>query len=501
MKRGFQTALVVGALVSAVGCGDTPLPTDPPRPEARVAALQVVSGAGQHIWSGRRSTLAFRVRALDAAGAPLAGAQISFRVTGDGGGDPSQPHALTDAQGYAESWLLRARSGAGMIVAEAGVGRAELAFVVDRAAGEIRFLAGSGAAGLPGRPHPDSVLAVVVLDTDGRPLGGQEVWFAAPGTLSRSADTTDVEGRAETRLGRTHLSAGSGDVWAFILAFPGVLGHDVRPVLAPARRVVLVSVEGLRADALGRWGAATLLRLAREGGYVERALTVSPALTAPAQLSMLAGVPPEAHGILADELTFTPAMAALDPVFRHAAKQGRHAVAFMSREGPLAEFERALSCRLAFGLDSLRLTPPEAGAVVDAAQSVLADPAIDLVFLHLPDPGVAGQRYGFESAEYGAAVRAVDAALARIVARLSTSGETLLIVTSDHGGGGAWGPHQHGSDSPEDNEVPLIVWGARAAPTKLADVSILDVAPTMLWALGMAPPASYRGRVLLEAFR
>jgi hypothetical protein len=496
MRRGA----VLLALLVAAGCGES-LPTDPPRAETLVATIEVVSGADQRMLSGRRSAAPFRVRALDAARSPIAGAEITFRVTGTGGGDPSQPRALTDGLGYAESWLMGARTGAGTLIAEAGGGRAELAFIVDRAAAQIVFVPGNGKAGLPGQPHPDSVLAVLVIDTDGEGLPNQEVWFAAPGELSRYVDTTDATGRAETRLRTAQLAAGNGDVYAFILAFPEVLGHAVRPTLAPARRVVLVSIEGLRADALTRWFPPTLRRLAREGGYADRALTVSPALTAPAHLSMLSGVPPETHGVLADELTFTPAMASLDPIFRYAGKRGRRAIAFMSREGPLAEFERALACRLAFGLDSLRLTPPAAGAVVDVARPVLSDPAFDLVFLHFPDPSMAGHRSGFTSAEYGAAVAAVDAALARVVTEVALSPETLLVVTSDHGGGGAYGLYQHGSDAPADTEVPLIVWGARAAPTRIDGASILDVAPTILWALGMAPPPSYRGRVLLESFR
>jgi hypothetical protein len=495
-----RAALLAALLVAACG-QDATRPADPPRPETLVAALQVVSGAGQHVWSGQRSKSPFRVRALDAAGAALAGAEITFRVTGAGGGSPSQPHALTDDQGYAESWLMDARAGAGALVAEAGGGRAELPFVVDRAVGEIRFLPGSGRSGLPGQPHPDSVLAVRVLDTDGKPLGGQQVWFAAPGSLSQPADTTDDDGRAETRLRRTDLQAGDGDVYAFVLAFPGILAHDVRPLVAPAQRVVLVSVEGLRADALRRWSAPNLLRMAGGGAYAERALTVSPALTAPAQLSMLAGVPPEDHGILEDHLVFTSAMSSLDPVFKHAARQGRHAAAFISRDGPLAGFETALACRLAFGLDSLYLTPPSAAAVIDAAAGALADRTFDLLFLDLPDPDLAGHRYGFSSPQYGAAVADVDAAIGRLTAQLAGTPGTLLIVTSDHGGGGAWGDYQHGSDSPEDTEVPLLLWGARAAPTRLDGVTILDVAPTMLWALGMAPPPSYQGRVLLDGFK
>ena len=97
---------------------------------------------------------------------------------------------------------------------------------------------------------------------------------------------------------------------------------------------------------------------------------------------------------------------------------------------------------------------------------------------------------------------AADAALERVRAAVAASPGALLIVTSDHGGGGAWGPYQHGSGSPEDVEVPLLIWGERvAAGTRLEPATLLDVAPTVLWALGMAPPYQYEGRPLLEGFQ
>ena len=491
MKRPRRSlALLLAALAAA--CGERALLTDPPAPEDRVPTLLAVSGAGQRKGSGRRSPLPFRIRALDAEGAPVADAEVVFRVTGEGWGVPTQPRAPTDCEGYAESWLQYTRSGAGVLIAEAGTGRAEMAFIVDRAPGEIRFLLGTGEAGLPGRLHPDSMLEVRVIDTEGRPPAGQEVWFAGPGQLSRSADTTDADGDARVLLRRTQLSAGAGDVYAFILGSPELLAHDTRRILRPARRVVLVSVDGLRADAAERWSAPTLQRLAREGAAEPRARTVSPTLTAPAHLSLLSGVRPQAHGIFADELDFTPEMASLDPVFRHASQRGAHALAFVSREGPLAAFERALACRLAFGLDSLYLTPPRAADVANAAGAALADPTVDLLFLHFPDPDLAGHEHGFGSREYGEAVLAAVAA----------SPGALLIVTSDHGGGGAWGPYQHGSGSLEDVEVPLLIWGERvAAGTRLEPAMLLDVALTVLWALGMAPPYQYEGRPLLEGFQ
>jgi arylsulfatase A-like enzyme len=121
--------------------------------------------------------------------------------------------------------------------------------------------------------------------------------------------------------------------------------------------------------------------------------------------------------------------------------------------------------------------------------------------MHLPDTDVAGHRYGFTSPQYGAAVLAVDDALERVRAAVAAAPGTLLIVTSDHGGGGAWGPFQHGSGAAADVDVPLLLWGERVAQGTLPPASLLDVAPTVLWALGMAPPSTYEGRPLLEGFR
>ena len=500
-RRAWAPLVALAAALVSTACGDSSLPTDPPRPEARVASIEVLAGKGQHIWSGRRSGTSFRVRALDRAGAPVPDAEVSFRITGEAGGDFTQPQALTDRDGIAESWLQRTRSGAGAVVAEAGGGRVEIPFVVDRAPGRLVMLPGSGEVGLPGLPHPDSVIRARLLDTEGRPLGGTQIWFSAPGQLSQVADTTDQDGMVETRLRRTDLSAGQGTVYAFVLNFSDVLAWTNRPLAAAARRVVLVSVDGLRADAAERWAAPTLLRLAREGAVQPRARAVSPTLTAPGHLSMLSGVRPAAHGVFGDELKLTSEMAELDPLFRFASRRGKRTVAFVSREGPLAQFERALACRLAFGLDSLYLVPPSAPLVIDEAGAALADAENDLVFIHLPDPDLAGHRFGFTSPEYGAAVLAVDAALERVRASVAAVPGTVLMVTSDHGGGGAWGPYQHGSAAAADVEVPLLVWGARVAPGTLAPATLLDVAPTVLWALGMSPPASYEGRPLLEGFR
>lgn len=497
-RRGAGTPVFLLVLLAACG-GD---PASPLSPTPTAASLEPVSGDGQEIIGGRRSPEPFRVRARSASGEPVRGVEVDFRVTGVGGGILSQPRAITDAEGVAETFLLQARGGEGQVEASAGSSRVTMGFRVERAPGSIVFDPVEAREGLPSLPHPDSIIAVTLLDTDGLPLGGWPVWFAASGELSAFVDTTDASGRASTRLIRSGPEAGEGAVFAFVVGFPDVLSADRRPVRAPAQRVLVISIEGLRGDAIERYRPPALTDLARGGAWTDSARSVLPTLSVPAHLSMLAGVPPEEHGVFSDRMTVTQEMSRLEPLFRRARRGGAPGAAVMSREGPLSGFGEILECRQAFGLDRLTLTGPTAAAAVGPALEALADSSVSLVFVHLPDPDPAGHAHGWLSEPYREAVLEADAALGRLVsaARSPGSPSTLILVTAPHGGGGAFGPHQHGSGSPEDRLVPLIVNGPGIdAGGHLADASLLDVAPTALWGLGIAPPPHYRGRVAVAA--
>lgn len=498
-RRASALVLVLSAAIAA--CDDPPtsagLLSAPP-----VARLEVVAGGDQTFFSGRRSPDAFVVRALDGEGGPVEGAVVEWTLEDAAGGTLSQPRAVTDADGRAETFLLESTPGRGILSARAGDATAELPFLVERGPGEIRILEGSGEVGLPGLPHPDSLIRVQVVDTEGEPLGGVVVWFAAPGEVSAFNDTTDARGMAETVLRRSALRAGSQLVFVFMPDFQELTVRTDRPTAPAASRVVLVSVDGLRADALERFRPPTLVRLAEEGASTVEARTVVPSLTVPAHLSIFSGVSPASHGVFNDQIRLTPEMARLEPVFRRVHDDGRASAAFMSREGPLRGFEAALGCKLAFGLDSLTLVTADGLAVADTAGPSLADPSLDVVFVHLPDPDLAGHEYGWSSPEYRAAVLRADSALARVVGRATEASDSVLVmVVSDHGGGGAYGDFQHGSTSPEDMLVPVVLWGSGVlAGRDLSGASILDVAPTVLWALGIEPPVHYEGKILTEGF-
>lgn len=485
------------AVLGACGDGGADDLTAPAVPV--VTELELVSGEAQRVIAGRRSPEPIRVRARDTGGSPVAGTVVDFSLSGEGRAVLSQRRALTDSAGVAETYLLQPASGAVLLTGTAGTARLELSLTIERAPGKLRFSAASGVAGLPGHPHPDSVVRVQLLDLEGRPMAGREVWFAGHRELSPVRDTTDAGGWAETVIRSTFLTVGEGRVYAFLVDAPEVTAFTSRPLVAAARRVVLVSIDGLRGDAVDRYQPPTLRTLVAGGSATSRARTVLPSLTVPAHLSLLSGVAPEDHGVLSQELTFTPAMAELDPLFLAVSQGGAGTRAFLTREGPLAAFETALQCRLAFGLDSLDLVEGHWKTIADAAREALEDDGMALTFVHVPDPERAGHASGYDSPAYGDAVLRADSAVARVLESLHP--EDLLVITSDHGGGGAFGSHQNGSGSPEDVQIPLIVHGPRVAGVDLGQASILDVAPTILWSLGLRVPSTWDGRILLEAFR
>jgi type I phosphodiesterase/nucleotide pyrophosphatase len=69
----------------------------------------------------------------------------------------------------------------------------------------------------------------------------------------------------------------------------------------PARRVVLVSFDGLGADELSKHPELpAFARLEREGRFVERVTPVTPCVTSSAHVAILTGTPPSVNGIVAN---------------------------------------------------------------------------------------------------------------------------------------------------------------------------------------------------------
>ncbi|MDX1378445.1 MAG: alkaline phosphatase family protein, partial [Anaerolineales bacterium] len=122
-----------------------------------------------------------------------------------------------------------------------------------------------------------------------------------------------------------------------------------------------------------------------------------------------------------------------------------------------------------------------------------------VMFIHFPLVDFMGHVHGWMSPEQLSVAFRADEALGMILAELEARNlrrETLIIITSDHGGSDT----SHGSDRPEDMTIPWIANGAGIQPGHLTSpVNTMDTAATAALVLGLPIPDEWDGVPVYEA--
>lgn len=263
-------------------------------------------------------------------------------------------------------------------------------------------------------------------------------------------------------------------------------------------RVVVISIDGLRPDAIAAAGATTMQRLIHEGAASLTAQTVLPSLTLPSHVSMLTGVVPARHGISwNDDRTARTGPVGVATVFDQAKEAGYTSAMFggKAKLRHVLRPETPMWTSLPRG-DSIWQAERIVGQVVDYLQQGRPD----LMFVHLPDADLAGHGNGWMSGKYLEAVRRADGAVAQIWQglRQAYGDDFTLIVTADHGGAGS----NHNDGSLESTQIPWIAWGSGVRPQVLpAGIRIVDTAATVLWLLGLSTPSGWDGKAVTGAFQ
>jgi arylsulfatase A-like enzyme len=255
--------------------------------------------------------------------------------------------------------------------------------------------------------------------------------------------------------------------------------------------VVLISIDGLRPDAIEVAGARTLQALMEGGAWTLHARTVDPSQTLPSHTSMLTGVPPAVHGITwNDDRVVRTGRVGVPTVFDLLEAAGVETAAFVGK----AKFRHLLRP----GAPGVGSVPR--GEEVRLAPEVTAEVLHHLrfhrprfLFVHLSDPDVAGHALGWMGGAYRVAVRRSDAAVAHLVhaTRRAYGEDVVIIVTSDHGGH----RRHHSPGTVADVVIPWIAWGRGVVPGEIdAKVRTTDTAATVLALLGHEVPADWEGR-------
>jgi hypothetical protein len=246
------------------------------------------------------------------------------------------------------------------------------------------------------------------------------------------------------------------------------------PVAAPSvTTVVAVSIDGLNPAALRKLGterAPTFHRLIEDGASTLNARTeVEMTETLPDHTSMLTGRRVEAakggHGVTWDVDRTRPATVQraaghrVTSVFNVVHRAGLATAMFASKE-KFSLFERSWGRaidRFTVRADNARM--------VRLLRRDLVHQTRAFRFVHLSAPDIAGHAHGFMSPAYLDAVSETDRLLGRVVDTIEAddtlAGNTVLIVTADHGGKG---PGHRDPTKLADYRIPFLAWGAGVEP-------------------------------------
>jgi arylsulfatase A-like enzyme len=311
----------------------------------------------------------------------------------------------------------------------------------------------------------------------------------------------------------------------------------LRQASPPApRTVVLISIDTLRADHLGCYGyqrptSPRMDALAREGILFEDVSSPAP-WTLPAHASLLTGLYPSRHGLKSHTRYLSSRIPTLASLL---SKQGYVTAAVVNSQnlGPRFGLDRGFQEFLYVEEVADQRAPST--RITEQALAWLAKHRGRRLFLFVhyydvhsdyrslpeyetefvspypgPADGTTAQLIAFREGRvalgerdaphlidlYDAGIRQMDDELGRLLAALGEDlrkGETLLILTSDHGeefferGGVLHGRTQF----QEVMRVPLLMCGAGLPAARRIDapVSLLDVMPTILSVLGQPAPS------------
>lgn len=382
-------------------------------------------------------------------------------------------------------------------------------------------------------------------------------WIPCEVNLSDFANQT-VALTFETRPGASDDDADFYSDWS-VWASPMLRsdGREVQRAAADRPNVVLITMDTTRAGHLACYGnpwvkTDNLDYLARNGVQFMRAWTASPQ-TVPSHASLMTSLPLPAHGVINQDYRLNESIPTLTKQLKSLGYRTAAAVSMDALKGTtsglglgfdrfeapageyieLADLTRSGAVTTSAAIEMLEdsddgplflwvhyFDPHEPYLPVGEYHKMYypGDPTL-AVFTSMEDASYPGWWYNnskwwlegirdieYFKRQYGAEITYMDGQIGRLLEalkRLNQLENTLVVATADHGENfGAHGVYfNHFTLFNTDMHVPLIVHYPEAVPPGnqyFRDVSILDVAPTVLGLVGGGDrvPSSFKGRDL-----
>lgn len=259
-------------------------------------------------------------------------------------------------------------------------------------------------------------------------------------------------------------------------------------------KVLYISTDGMRPDALAEAHTPNFHELMRRGSYSLSAQSVMPSVSLPCHMTIFHSVPPERHGVTTND--WTPMVKPIPGLIEVLDRAGKRCASYFSWE-PLCDLSRPNSLARSIFIRYERDPEVSDRRIVDAALPQLKTGDYDFSFLYLGAIDEVGHDYGWMSKRYLEQVEHSDLLVGDILEVLP--GDTFVLIHSDHGGH----DRGHGSNQPEDMSIPWLVSGPSIKenyPIPEA-ISLLDSAPTIAHILGLKAPEAWEGKVIHSVFK
>lgn len=264
------------------------------------------------------------------------------------------------------------------------------------------------------------------------------------------------------------------------------------PSIASIERVLIISYDGLRPDAIDEAPMPNVMELASGGAYsYTSATTIDYPATSPSHASMLSGYCMEDHGVIYNKFFMYMGYSKGVDIFDLAHAAGLRTVMIVSKDKlrQLAEPETTDVFEVAYGEPA-----------IERAVLPQIEQGFGLMFIHFAGGDNRGHKYGWMSGEYLKVLREGDAVLGNIIQALKDNGlfeTTLIIITADHGGHN----RNHIGTLIEDFRIPWIAYGPGVVHQELTRlIMTMDTAATAAYALDLPLQEDWDGIPVYDAF-
>ncbi len=264
------------------------------------------------------------------------------------------------------------------------------------------------------------------------------------------------------------------------------------------KNVIVIGIDGLGGKYINQENAPFISNLFLEGTYTKEMQNVALTTSGPNWMSMFTGVDSKKHGVVDDNWKSRKNKSSKFPTIFQIldAKKQDFAVFYTGTLKPAMEQDiiRTRSYNAQWFLT-------DRGALKSAINKIRAKKQPEFMFLHFDYVDIFGHIFGYGSRPYNWMVKRADSKVEEFINVLKEEDiyqNTVLIVTSDHGGFGK----SHGGDTPEERSTFFVIRGPDIAKNQRIQrkVRIFDIMPTIAYFLKLKNK-KIDGKLITETFK